>query len=386
MAPQRPGHPGFRGRGSAHNPANRFETRELEVLDPGCDLDPDCDELEGAAGKPGEAGSAPPQPRAPTRYLNAPSRSVIARNESPDLGFEASLNPYRGCEHGCVYCYARPSHEYLGFSAGLDFETQILVKRGAPEQLRRALTAPGWTPRILALSGVTDPYQPAERDCELTRRCLEVLLEFRHPVQIITKSHLVTRDVDLLAGLARHHCAAVALSVTTLDADLAQRMEPRAAAPPLRLRALAKLTRAGIPAGVLVAPVLPGLTEHEIPRILMAARRAGASFAGYALLRLPYAVKELFADWLERHVPERRDKVLGRIRALRGGRLNDPRFGSRLRGEGPFAEQIAQLFDMGRRRAGIPAPWPELSTRAFRRPGSLFSAGQLQSKLTRHGE
>lgn len=343
-----------RGRGTGLNPPNRFVKRAL-VRDP-------------------EAAD-PEDPLPRTQILKDTSRSLITTNDSPDVGFEASLNPYRGCEHGCVYCYARPTHEFLGFSAGLDFETKILVKEDAPELLRRELESPRWTPKVLAMSGVTDPYQPVERRLEVTRRCLAVLAEFRNPVVVITKNFLVTRDADLLGELARHQAALVVISITTLDPDLARRMEPRTSTPARRLEAIETLARAGIPAGVNVAPVIPGLTDHEIPAILKAAARAGARSAGYTMLRLPYAVKELFQEWLTTHFPGRREKVLQRVLDVRGGKLNDPRFGSRMRGEGIYAEQIEALFKLSRRKAGLPEEGPELSTAAFRRPSP---GGQLE--------
>jgi DNA repair photolyase len=356
------GGPGFRapgaavgaagkGRGAGFDPPNRFDAIRYEA-----------EAAEDVGLEPEE------RPALETRFLRDPSRSIVATNDSPDLGFDASVNPYRGCEHGCVYCYARPTHEYLGLSAGLDFETRILVKEGAPALLRRTLASPRWTPRVVALSGVTDPYQPIERRLGVTRACIEVLLAFRNPVVIVTKSRLVARDADLLAELARFDCAAVAVSVTTLDPILARRMEPRAPGPALRLDAIGRLARAGVPVGVMVAPVVPGLTDHEIPAILAAAGAAGARFAGYVVLRLPHAVKDLVGDWLERHYPDRRDKVLNRVRALRGGRLYDPGYFTRQRGEGPFAEQIGKLFEMGRRRAGIPEARARLSSDHFRRP------------------
>ncbi|HVS04484.1 MAG TPA: PA0069 family radical SAM protein, partial [Thermoanaerobaculia bacterium] len=266
-------------------------------------------------------------------------------------------------------CYARPTHEYFGLSAGLDFETRIFVKEEAPALLRRELSSRRWRPRVLAMSGVTDPYQPVERKLRLTRGCLEVLAELRNPVGIVTKNHLVTRDVDLLRELAAHRAAAVNLSITTLDGELAARMEPRASHPRDRLRALEELAAAGIPCGVMVAPVVPALTDHELPRILQAAADAGASFAGYVVLRLPFAVKELFEEWLERHFPDRKQKVLARVRSLRGGKLYDPTFRQRMKGEGAFAQQIRALFDTSCRRYGLDGPRPELSTAAFRRPG-----------------
>jgi len=266
-------------------------------------------------------------------------------------------------------CYARPTHEYFGLSAGLDFETRIFVKEDAPELLRRELSSPKWRPKVLAMSGVTDPYQPIERKLRLTRRCLEVLAEFRNPVGIVTKSHLVTRDRDLLGELAGDRAAAVAISITTLDGSLAARMEPRAPHPRERLRAIETLAVAGIPCGVMVAPVVPAITDHEIPVILRAAADAGAGWAGFVVLRLPWAVKELFEEWLERHFPERKKKVLERIRSLRGGKLYEASFRTRMKGEGPFADQIRALFTTGCRRAGLDRPRPELSTAAFRRPG-----------------
>ncbi len=337
-----------RGRGAADNPANRFDRLHYE---PDADLDPD----------------ERPLPR--TLFLRDDTRSIITSNDSPDVGFRFSVNPYRGCEHGCAYCYARPTHEYLGFSAGLDFETRIVVKENAPDLLRKELSSAKWQPDVLGLSGVTDCYQPIERRLGLTRRCLEVLAEFRNPVAVVTKNRLVTRDADLLGELAGHGAAAVFLSVTTLDARLAGVLEPRAARPAARLEALAELRRAGVPVGVLVAPVIPGLNDHEIPAVLKAAAEAGASGAGYVVLRLPHGVADLFAAWLERHFPDRKEKVLGRIRDLRGGRLSDSRFGRRMRGGGPLAAQIKALFALGCRKAGITGRGPALSAAAFRRPG-----------------
>jgi DNA repair photolyase len=269
-------------------------------------------------------------------------------------------------------CYARPTHEYLGLSAGLDFETRILVKEDAPELLRKELSSPRWEPQALSMSGVTDPYQPVEKELRLTRRCLEVLAEFRNPVALVTKNHLVTRDMDLLSELARHDAAAVAISLTTLDDDLRRVMEPRTSRPVRRLAAIKALSQAGIPVGVLTAPVIPGLNDHELPNLISAAAEAGATFAAYVPVRLPHAVRPLFEDWLERHFPERKEKVLNRIRSMRGGRLNDPRFGSRMHGEGLFADHIAQLFSISCRRAGIETGrFPKLSTAAFRRMGDI---------------
>jgi DNA repair photolyase len=336
-----------RGRGAATNPANRFVRITLEP-------DPDWDPANDI------------QPR--TEFLVDHSESILSFNDSPDIPFRASLNPYRGCEHGCAYCYARPTHEYLGLSAGLDFESRILVKERAPELLRRQLASPKWEPQWLALSGVTDPYQPVERRLGLTRRCLEVLADFRNPVGIVTKNHLVTRDLDHLAALARHQAVAVNLSITTLDRGLAQDLEPRASSPAMRLEAIETLRRAGVPVGVLVAPLIPGLNDHEIPAILAAAARAGAGWASKVLLRLPHGVGPIFEAWLDRHHPLKRDKVIHQLQAMRGGAMNDARFGSRMRGEGRAAEDLERLFEVAARRAGLDKPSPALSVAAFRRP------------------
>lgn len=336
------------GRGASGNPPNRFEALHLEP-DPEDENDPE-------------------RPARRTVYLRDFTRSIITHNDSPDVGFESSINPYRGCEHGCIYCYARPTHEFLGFSAGLDFESRIMVKENAPELLAAELSSPRWKPQTLVMSGVTDPYQPVERRLRITRRCLEVLARFRNPVGIITKNQLVTRDADLLGELAADQAAAVNISVTSLDPKLQRVLEPRTSTPRARLEAIAQLRQAGVPVGVMVAPIIPGLTDHEVPAILRACAAAGAQFAGYTVVRLPYAVAPLFERWLEEHFPERKEKVLGRIRHLRGGeRLNDPRFKSRMRGEGIFAEQIRALFNLGCKRAGMGAR-PGLSTEAFRRP------------------
>ena len=309
------------------------------------------------------------RPSPKTQFLRDLSQSIISYNDSPDIPFNASLNAYRGCEHGCSYCYARNTHEYLGFSAGLDFETKIMVKENAAELLRRELSSPKWKPQILAMSGVTDCYQPIERRLQLTRKCLAVLAEFRNPVGIITKNFLVTRDIDLLRELAAHQAVAVNLSINSLDSDLARQLEPRASSPQMRLAAVTALAKAGVPVGVLVAPIIPALNDHEIPSVLAAAKAAGAMWAGCTILRLPLTVAPVFEQWLEQHFPGKKEKVLNRIRSMRGGKLNDPRFGSRMRGEGIFADQISQMFQVARRKVGIPENGPELSTASFRKPG-----------------
>ena len=339
--------PTIRGRGIPWNPPNRFERLHVDRSNW---LDPD-------------------DPLPQTLLLDDTTRSILSKNESPDVGFDVGLNPYRGCSHGCSYCYARPSHEYLGFSSGLDFETRIAVKRGAPNLLREALGSRRWHPRVIGLSGNTDPYQPVERRLRITRRCLEVLADFRNPVAIITKSYLVTRDVDILRELAAHDAVSVALSITTLRNDLQRSMEPRAASPARRLGAIRVLADAGIPVGVNVAPIIPGLTDHELPEILEEAAAAGASFAGRILLRLPWGVKDLFADWLERHVPDRKEKVLNRVREMHGGRLYDARYEVRGRGAGLWADQLSRLFAVSVTRLDLDRP-PTLSTASFRVPAS----------------
>jgi DNA repair photolyase len=340
--------PPLPGRGTQSNPPNRFERLHLEP-------DPDC----------------PPEerPHPHTQFFFDATESILVENDSPDIPFTFGINPYRGCEHGCAYCFARPYHEYLGWSSGLDFETKILVKLRAPELLRRELSSPRWRPQSITLCGATDCYQPAERQFRVTRRCLEVLAEFRNPVAIVTKSALVTRDRDVLAELARHHACAVYVSVTTLDAGLAGKLEPRAARPAHRLHAIRELANAGIPVGVMVAPIIPGLTDHEMPAILAAAAASGAKRAGCTVLRLPYAVKEVFLQWLDDHVPGKKARIVSRIRAMRGGRLNVSEWGRRMRGEGIFAEQVRALFLTAARRAGLKTDRLELSAAAFRRPG-----------------
>ena len=340
------------GRGAASNPPNRYER-----------LDVEWDE-EFARDLRSQR----------TQVYRDTSRTILAENESPDVPFRFSLNPYRGCEHGCIYCYARPTHEYLGFSAGLDFEQRIFVKLDAPELLRSHFRSPKWSPEVVALSGNTDCYQPLEKHFELTRRCLEVFAEFRNPVAVVTKSSLVLRDVDLLAELATQKLVRVAISITTLDGALARRLEPRAAQPERRLEAVAKLTSAGVPVVVMIAPVIPGLNDEEIPQILRAAREAGAVGASYVLLRLPRPVDDLFTAWLKEHFPERRQRVLGRIRQCREGRLYNAEFGKRKTGTGPYANHIRELFTLTARRLGLDRPLPELDTSVFRRP---VATGQL---------
>jgi DNA repair photolyase len=345
--------PMIHGRSASWNPANRFEKLHVDLGDEDVvQIDPTDKEEQ--------------KPRRETQFYRDGTKTIIARNDSPDVGFETSVNPYRGCEHGCIYCFARPTHEYLGMSAGLDFESKIMVKANAPQLLEAELSSPNWKPQVLVMSGVTDPYQPVERKLRITRGCLEVLAKFRNPLAIITKNRLVTRDIDLLSELARFDASAVNVSVTSLDPELQRVLEPRTSSPNARLEAIKMLSDAGIPVGVMVAPIIPGLTDHEVPRIVEACAKAGARFAGYTIVRLPWAIAPLFQHWLDEHFPDKKEKVLSRLRHIRNGKINDPRWGFRTKGEGIFAEQIRSMFEVSCRRFGI-GDRPELSTAAFRR-------------------
>ena len=339
------------GRGAVSNPDVRFDRQTRESVDDGWAFLTDAD---------------PPPPLRTTLHRDG-SKSAIAWNDSPDIGFDRAVNPYRGCEHGCIYCYARPSHAYLGYSPGLDFETEIVYKPDVAALLERELSKPGYEPRTLALGSNTDPYQPVERTLRLTRSVLEVLDRFNHPVGIVTKSAGVMRDIDILQRLASRGLVRVCVSMTTLDASLARRMEPRASSPALRLRAIAALTDAGIPTGVLAAPMIPGLNDAEMESILEAARRAGAGSAGYVLLRLPLELREMFTAWLEEHVPDRAKHVLALIRQTRAGALNDSRFHDRFRGSGPYAGMLHQRFERARRKLQMSERSP-LDASQFRPP------------------
>ena len=342
-----------KGRGSGSNTGSRFSAWSREAdLD---EYDRDVDRLD-----------APPRP---TTVTERTARSIISRNDSPDIPFDQSLNPYQGCEHGCVYCYARPTHAYLGLSPGLDFETRIFAKRNAAELLRDELSARRYVPSLLALGANTDPYQPAERRLGITRSMLQVLSDFNHPVGIITKSALVTRDIDLLAPMAAKGLVQVHISLGTLDAELARRLEPRANSPARRLDAVRKLAQAGIPTGVMVSPIVPALNDKDIEAVLETAAAAGARFAGYVLLRLPLEVRDLFVQWLQEHVPLRAEHVMSLVRQMHDGRDNDAQFGSRMRGSGHHAELIAQRFRIASRRFGLNAERFSLETTLFRVPG-----------------
>jgi DNA repair photolyase len=322
------------GRGTGDNRAGRFEARTIEACADGWWQDEEI--------------------RAPATDVRAEiARSIITTNASPDIDFNQSMNPYRGCEHGCIYCYARPTHAYVNLSAGLDFETKLFFKANAAQLLEQELRQRHYRPQLISLGTSTDPYQPIERERRLTRALLEVLLRFRHPVAIVTKSHLVLRDRDLLAALAERRLCQVMISITTLDDGLKRGLEPRAPSPAARLKAITGLAEAGIPVGVMAAPVIPALNDHELERILEAARDAGATRAGYVLLRLPFEVKALFEEWLRQHAPLRAEHVLSSIRAMRGGALNDATFGARFKGRGTLAALLAQRFEIACRRHSL---------------------------------
>jgi DNA repair photolyase len=343
----------IKGRGSSDNPVNRFEGNYIDY-----DLDDESGE----------------KPHPKTTFLTDHTKEIISYNKSPDIPFSAGLNVYRGCEHGCIYCYARPFHEYLGFSVGLDFETKIMVKHKAPELLKKTLRSTKWKPQVIAMSGITDCYQPIERSLLLTRKCLEVLAEFRNPVGIITKNHLITRDIDILKELNEFDCVSTTISVTSLDKKITEVMEPRTSRPYRRLKAIEKLAKAGIPVGVNVAPIIPGLTDHECADILKSAADAGATRASFIIVRLPFKVKDLFQDWLEQNFPDRKEKVLNKIRDMRGGKLYEAEFGKRMRGNGNYSTQIKDLFNTQAKRLGLNEDQRTLTTEHFKKT----SGDQLQ--------
>ncbi|HQT47158.1 MAG TPA: PA0069 family radical SAM protein [Acidocella sp.] len=348
----------IKGRGTAQNPANRFEREWVEAFD------------DGWEGQEEET-------RPLTSLIRDSTRSIIARNDSPDLGFEASVNPYRGCEHGCIYCFARPSHAYLGYSAGLDFETKIVFKPEAARLLEKEFSRPSYKPKVIVLGSNTDPYQPVERKLNLTRAVLEVLEQFNHPVSIITKSALVLRDGDILARMAAKGLAQVHVSLTTLDPALARAMEPRAASPARRLGAIAGLVQAGVPVGVLASPMIPAVNDAELEAILEAAAKAGASWAGTQLLRLPQELGPLFSDWLAKYMPERAAHVISLIQQSRGGKLNDAAFFSRFAGTGPYAALLRQRFARAARQYGLERAMYELDCTQFAPPRRETEMAQM---------
>ena len=338
-----------RGRGAKSNPSHRFSAYDLSFEDDGWD-------------------SLADLPALMTEIFTETPKSIISRNQSPDISFDRSINPYRGCEHGCTYCYARPAHAYMGLSPGLDFESKLFIKPNAAALLREEFSAPSYSPRTIALGANTDPYQPIERTYRITRSLIEVMAEFRHPFGIVTKSGLVTRDIDLLQPLAELGLVKVALSVTTLDGKLARAMEPRAATPAKRLATIEALAKAGIPTVVMIGPVIPGLNEHEIENILKAAASAGAKEAGYTMLRLPFEVKGIFKDWLEKAYPDRFAKVMSHVRDVRGGRESSAQFGERMTGSGPLAWLIGRRFQLTCQKLGLNGNRLKLRHDLFARP------------------
>ena len=344
----------LRGRGALTNAVGRYEKQTRVLLDDGWDDGWRADD------------DAPPPIR--TEVIHDATRSIIARNNSPDVSFEQSINPYRGCEHGCIYCFARPTHAYLGMSPGVDFESRLFAKPNAAELLAKELSAPGYVPKVIAMGTNTDPYQPLERKMRITRSILEVLRDFRHPVGIVTKSPLILRDIDILSEMANMGLAKVALSVTTLDRRLARMMEPRAGTPTRRLQAIQGLSDAGIPTGVMFAPAIPALNDHEMEAVLGAAADHGARSAGYVLLRLPLEIKDLFREWLEANVPDRAKHVMALVRSMRGGKDYDSTWNTRMKGTGPYAEVMARRFHMAVKRLGLNQPSAPLAIHKFKRP------------------
>jgi DNA repair photolyase len=340
----------LKGRAATFHPDNRFES------------------LQYVPDEPSRLAYGNDDGAVPTRYLVDTSQTALVKNTSPDIPFSYGLNPYRGCEHGCAYCYARQTHEYLGLSSGLDFETVILTKPKIATLLGAELRRPKWQPQVVNMSGVTDCYQPLERKLQLTRGCLQVFAAFRNPVAIITKNHLVTRDLDVLQELSEFSCVSVGISLTTLNEDLRSKLEPRTSTATRRLDAVRKLREARVQVGVMIAPIIPGLNDHEIASLLEAAADAGAQFAGMGVVQLPYSVKDVFVNWLNIHYPERAERVLNRIREVHGGQLNDPRFHTRTKGEGRYAEQLWQLFRVARRRVGLDQKLTSLTTEHFAVP------------------
>ena len=351
----------LKGRGALSNPPGRFDAQQVTAIDDGWYLEEETDSI-------------------PTTLEPDKARGIITTNDSPDVGFERSINPYRGCSTGCIFCFARPTHAYLGLSPGLDFETRLFYKADAARLLEAELSRPGYVCKPIMLGINTDAYQPDERHMRVTRSILEVLERTRHPVSLLSKHSLVLRDLDLLTSLARDNLVRVSLTITTLDDDLKRRLEPRAASPGARIRTLAALAAAGVPCGVMVAPVIPALTDHQMESILEACAAAGARWAGYTLLRLPYEIKDLFREWLAEHYPERAAHVMSVIRELRGGRDNDPRFGTRMRGTGPYAELLRNRFALACRRLRLnSSERGSLDTTRFHPPGP--AGAQLQLSL-----
>ena len=367
----------LRGRGAVTNVRHRFEQTKRESADDGWYVDPSdhaCGAVDQAAPMSGTDIPVAPRSAPKTTVSLEQARRLLSRNDSPDIPFEVAVNTYRGCEHGCVYCYARPTHAYLGYSPGLDFETRLVAKANAVDVLRQELARPGYRVSPINIGSATDVYQPVERQWQLTRGVLELLAETRHPATIVTKNALIERDIDLLQSLAVQHLITVYISITTLDADMARTKEPRASAPWRRIQAVRSLANAGVPVGVLVAPIIPFINDESMERILQESRQAGASYASYTVLRLPWEVKAVFQEWLEAHFPDRAQRVLHRIEDMRNGRRNDPAFGTRMRGTGLWANLLRQRFNLAVRKLGLNATRPQLVTHLFQAPRALRPA------------
>lgn len=345
-------HIDFKSRGAGLNTKNRFEPLYIDYND--SDLEEYFDDIEDTK-------------RIQTQFFNDDTKSIMSKNDSPDLGFGVSINPYRGCEHGCIYCYARPTHEYLGFSAGLDFETKIMVKRNAAKLLEQEFSKKSWVPQVIMFSGNTDCYQPVERKLNITRQCLEVFLKFRNPLGMITKNALIQKDIPILKELAELNLVSVTVSITTLNRELSRNLEPRTSVPKKRLETVYKLASAGIPTGVNVAPIIPGLNDEEIPAILKAAAENGAKHAGHVMVRLPYSVKELFTDWITRNYPEKASRIINRIHEIRNGQLNNAEWGKRFSGEGVYADHVHDLFEKLCNKLGLNKERRRLRTDLFRK-------------------
>jgi len=371
----------LRGRGAVTNVRHRFEQTEREPADDGWSSGQVAASQDDVSDADIAGGYIPivPESTLKTTVTSEQARKLLSRNDSPDIPFDVAVNPYRGCEHGCVYCYARPTHAYLGYSPGLDFETRLIAKANAVDVLRAELARPGYRVSPINIGSATDVYQPIEREWQLTRGVLELLLQTRHPATIVTKNALIERDLDLLQSLAEQRLITVYISVTTLDTEMARTLEPRASAPWRRIQAIRTLTNAGVPVGVLVAPIIPFINDESLEHILQDARQAGACYASYTVVRLPWEVKAVFQEWLEAHFPDRAQRVLHRIEDMRNGRRNDPQFGTRMRGTGLWANLLRQRFNLAVRKLGLNTTRPQLVTHLFQAPRAVSPASSASA-------
>ncbi|OZI57468.1 PA0069 family radical SAM protein [Bordetella genomosp. 4] len=371
----------LRGRGAVTNVRHRFEQTEREPADDGWSSGQVAASQDDVSDADIAGGYIPivPESTLKTTVTSEQARKLLSRNDSPDIPFDVAVNPYRGCEHGCVYCYARPTHAYLGYSPGLDFETRLIAKANAVDVLRAELARPGYRVSPINIGSATDVYQPIEREWQLTRGVLELLLQTRHPATIVTKNALIERDLDLLQPLAEQRLITVYISVTTLDTEMARTLEPRASAPWRRIQAIRTLTNAGVPVGVLVAPIIPFINDESLEHILQDARQAGACYASYTVVRLPWEVKAVFQEWLEAHFPDRAQRVLHRIEDMRNGRRNDPQFGTRMRGTGLWANLLRQRFNLAVRKLGLNTTRPQLVTHLFQAPRAVSPASSASA-------